>query len=168
MDGSRNAKPHLKTKQHIPSPKLRRARDKKAYRRFRCAFSDDIWFTFRVTVQPRTSFAAVHESRCGTSRASRDVRLESAKWEKADIDQVAINQPRFYESTPYKPRLSWRGSLFVGPRASWGNCPTPHQRGQGSPARGAEGPRGRGMDDPPTGWTDRGGRLLIRVCKKSV
>jgi hypothetical protein len=25
----------------------------------------------------------------GTSRTSRDVRLESAKWAKADIDQVA-------------------------------------------------------------------------------
>jgi hypothetical protein len=27
-DGSRNAKPHVKTKQHIPSPKLRLVRDK--------------------------------------------------------------------------------------------------------------------------------------------
>jgi len=26
----------------------------------------------------------------GTSRTSADVRLESAKWAKADIDQVAI------------------------------------------------------------------------------
>jgi hypothetical protein len=32
---------------------------------------------------------AVHESGCGTSQTSRDVRLESAKWAKADIDQVS-------------------------------------------------------------------------------
>ena len=31
-------------------------------------------------------FAAVHESGFGTSRTSGDVRLESAKWAKADID----------------------------------------------------------------------------------
>src|SRR6516162_9498003 len=59
----------------------------------------------------------------GTSRISGNVRLESANWVKAGIDQVARHQPRFYESTPYKPRLSWRGSLFVD------------QRGQGYPAR---------------------------------
>ena len=28
----------------------------------------------------------------GTSRTSRDVRLESAKWTKADIDQVAVDK----------------------------------------------------------------------------
>jgi len=37
-----------------------------------------------------TLFAAVHESEFGTSRTSRNVRLESAKWAKADIDQVAV------------------------------------------------------------------------------
>ena len=31
-------------------------------------------------------FAAVHESAAGTSRTSRDVRVESAKWTKADIE----------------------------------------------------------------------------------
>src|SRR5262245_45784959 len=37
-----------------------------------------------------TSIPAVHESVPGTSRTPRDVRLESAKWGKADIDQVAV------------------------------------------------------------------------------
>lgn len=30
-------------------------------------------------------FAAVHESACGTFRTSRDVRLESAFWVKAEV-----------------------------------------------------------------------------------
>ena len=29
---------------------------------------------------------------CGTSRTSRDVRIESAKWAEAGIDQVAITK----------------------------------------------------------------------------
>jgi hypothetical protein len=33
-------------------------------------------------------FAALHKSVAGTSRTSGNVRLESAKWEKADIDRV--------------------------------------------------------------------------------
>jgi hypothetical protein len=33
-------------------------------------------------------FAAVHESQSGPSRTSSDVRPESAKWAKPDIDQV--------------------------------------------------------------------------------
>src|SRR5215831_16856412 len=61
----------------------------------------------------------------GTSLASRDVRLESANWAKADIHQVARHQPRFYESRPTSP-VSRGGALCSsGPRASWGNCPTP-------------------------------------------
>jgi hypothetical protein len=39
---------------------------------------------------PYTPIAAVHESADGTSRTSRDVRLESAKWVKADIHQIAV------------------------------------------------------------------------------
>jgi len=38
-------------------------------------------------------FAAVRESGCSTSRTSGDVRPESAKWAKADIDQVAVSNP---------------------------------------------------------------------------
>jgi len=38
---------------------------------------------------PSDRIAAVHESGYGTSRTSGDVRLESAKWNKADIDWVA-------------------------------------------------------------------------------
>src|SRR5262245_35314380 len=49
---------------------------------------------------PRLSpLAALHESDPGTSLTSRDVRLESAKWAKADIDRVAHHQLRFYEYT---------------------------------------------------------------------
>src|SRR5262249_25407243 len=71
----------------------------------------------------------------GTSLASRDVRLESANWAKAGIDQVARHQPRFYESTPTSP-VSRGGALCSsGPRASWGNCPTPLDAAQGYPAR---------------------------------
>jgi hypothetical protein len=32
----------------------------------------------------------VHESGVGTSRTSADVRLETAKWAKAYIDQVGV------------------------------------------------------------------------------
>jgi hypothetical protein len=39
---------------------------------------------------------------CGTSRTSRDVRLESAKRAKADIGQVTFTN-RFYEYRPYPP-----------------------------------------------------------------
>jgi hypothetical protein len=35
-------------------------------------------------------FAAAHESGCGTSRTWRDVRPESAKPAKADIDQPSL------------------------------------------------------------------------------
>jgi hypothetical protein len=42
-------------------------------------------------------FAALHMSACGTSRTSRDVRLESAKGAKADIDPGRYHQSRFYE-----------------------------------------------------------------------
>ena len=45
---------------------------------------------------PYTLIAAVHDSADGTSRTSRDVRLESAKWAKADTDHVS-HQTRFYE-----------------------------------------------------------------------
>jgi hypothetical protein len=45
-------------------------------------------------------FAAVHESAVGTSRASRDVRLKSAKSARADIDRVAVTT-RFYEYTAF-------------------------------------------------------------------
>jgi hypothetical protein len=31
----------------------------------------------------------------GTSRTSQDVRLESAKWGKADLDQVAVTNRNF-------------------------------------------------------------------------
>jgi hypothetical protein len=37
----------------------------------------------------------------GTSRASRNVRLESAKWARADIDQVVVTDSRFYEYTSF-------------------------------------------------------------------
>jgi hypothetical protein len=45
-------------------------------------------------------FAALHESVPGTFRTSGNVRLESANWAKAGIDQVAHHQLRFHEYTP--------------------------------------------------------------------
>jgi hypothetical protein len=36
----------------------------------------------------------------GTSRTSGDVRLESAKWAKADIDQVAVTNRNFMSTRP--------------------------------------------------------------------
>ena len=39
-------------------------------------------------------------NKIGTSRTSENVRLESAKWAKADIDQVAVSNRDFYEYTP--------------------------------------------------------------------
>jgi hypothetical protein len=36
----------------------------------------------------------------GTSRTSRDVRLESTMWVKADIDRVAVTDSRFFEYAP--------------------------------------------------------------------
>ena len=40
-------------------------------------------------------FVAVHESLVGTSQSLRNVPLESAKWAKADIDQVAVTNRDF-------------------------------------------------------------------------
>jgi hypothetical protein len=45
-------------------------------------------------------FATLHESVPGTSRTARDVRLESAKWAKADIDQIAVTNRDFIVYTP--------------------------------------------------------------------
>jgi hypothetical protein len=36
----------------------------------------------------------------GTSRTSRDVRLESAKWSKADVDQIAVTNRDFMSTRP--------------------------------------------------------------------
>src|SRR2546421_9960716 len=36
----------------------------------------------------------------GTSRTTRDVRLESAKWAKADIDQIAVTNRDFISTRP--------------------------------------------------------------------
>jgi hypothetical protein len=38
----------------------------------------------------KVQFAALHMSLNGTSRTSGEVRLESAKWTKVDIDELAI------------------------------------------------------------------------------
>jgi hypothetical protein len=42
----------------------------------------------------------------GTSRTSRDVRLESAKWAKADIDQATVTNRDFMSARPsdYQPQ----------------------------------------------------------------
>src|SRR5215510_10931658 len=37
---------------------------------------------------------------CGTSRTSENARLESAKWAKADIDQVAVTNRDFMSTRP--------------------------------------------------------------------
>jgi hypothetical protein len=36
----------------------------------------------------------------GTSRTSQDVRLESAKWGKADLDLVAVTNRNFMSTRP--------------------------------------------------------------------
>src|SRR3954471_17585831 len=41
----------------------------------------------------------------GTKRTSQDVRLESAKWGKADLDQVAVTNRNFMNTRP-NARLS--------------------------------------------------------------
>jgi hypothetical protein len=58
----------------------------------------------------------------GTFRSSQDVRLESAKWDKADIDQVAVTNPDFTSTRP-RSRLFARavGSLVRDTRAN-GAC----------------------------------------------
>jgi hypothetical protein len=45
-------------------------------------------------------FVAVHGSLVGTFRTSQDVRLESAKWGKADLDQVAVTNRNFMSTRP--------------------------------------------------------------------
>src|SRR5262245_47513740 len=50
----------------------------------------------------------------GTSRTSRDVRLESAKWAEADIDQVAAPNRAFMSARPsasYVEPLSSPGAV---------------------------------------------------------
>ena len=80
--------------------------------------------------------------RYGTSRTSRDVRLESAKWGKADIDQVAVANCDFMSTRPTSP-VSRGGAL-----CSW--------------ARGRAG----GIVPPPTSVARGTQRVLISVCQK--
>src|SRR5262245_30725938 len=53
-----------------------------------------------------SSYAAMHDSVRGTSRTSGDVRLESAKWVKADIDRVAVAYPLIRSSKAASRRAS--------------------------------------------------------------
>jgi hypothetical protein len=46
----------------------------------------------------------------GTSRTSQDVRLESAKWGKADLDQIAVTNRNFMSTRPY--HRTWADYLF--------------------------------------------------------
>ena len=63
-----------------------------------------------------TLFAAVHEFDVGTSRTSQDVQLESAKWGKADIDQVVVTNRNCMSTRPDHGR--GRGSSCAG-RMRW-------------------------------------------------
>ena len=49
--------------------------------------------------------AATAQTASGTSRTSQDVRLQSAKWGKADLDQVAVTNRNFMSTRP-NARLS--------------------------------------------------------------
>ena len=84
-------------------------------------------------------FAAQHMSLNGTSRTSGDVRLESAKWTKADIDQVAVTRD-FYEYTSFcNGPVDVKCSPIVTPPSSrfcpWSTLRPPHYavRGSGEP-----------------------------------
>jgi hypothetical protein len=77
----------------------------------------------------------------GTSRTSRDVRLESAKWAKADNDPGRCHQSRFYEYTPFcnGPGDVKSPRVIVSPPSSrfcpWSTLRPPHcaVRGSGEP-----------------------------------
>ena len=56
-------------------------------------------------------------SACGTSRTSRDVRLESAEWGKADIDQIAVASRDFMSTHPKSPWTAPGG--WPSPRDFW-------------------------------------------------
>ena len=45
-------------------------------------------------------FSAAQNDAIGTFRTSQDVRLESAKWGKADLDQVAVANCDFMSTRP--------------------------------------------------------------------
>jgi hypothetical protein len=51
---------------------------------------------------------------CGTFRTSQDVRLESAKWAKADTDQVTVTNCDFMSTRP-KERRALVGLVRVRP-----------------------------------------------------
>ena len=59
----------------------------------------------------------------GTSRTSQDVRLESAKWGKADLDQVAVTNRNFMSTRPQsrtwaqQPVCRHDVVIHAGPRA---------------------------------------------------
>jgi hypothetical protein len=50
-----------------------------------------------ISIQVRLEWRT---SGCSTSPTSRDVRLESAKWAKADIEQVAVTNRDFVSTCP--------------------------------------------------------------------
>ena len=71
----------------------------------------------------------------GTSRNSGDVRLESEKWAKADIDQMAVTNRDFMSTRPSN-RLEGKGSSAAGlpllPRLARPTLPLRTQSGTGT------------------------------------
>jgi hypothetical protein len=59
----------------------------------------------------------------GTFRTSQDVRLESAKWGKADLDQVAVTNRNFMSTRP-RTRNSAKGDLIKALARLPENCCT--------------------------------------------
>jgi hypothetical protein len=61
-------------------------------------------------------FAAVHESESGTSRTSGDVRLEFAKWAKADrsVSSIAIGLSKKQQLTELSRKIDARSAAAVG------------------------------------------------------
>ena len=56
----------------------------------------------KKSVSRLASLIADFCNKIGTSRTSQDVRLESAKWGKADLDQVAVTNRNFMSTRPSK------------------------------------------------------------------
>jgi len=54
----------------------------------------------------------------GTSRTSRDVRLQSAKWGEADIDQVAVSYRDFMSTRPRSRTVQLALLLHSPPRST--------------------------------------------------
>jgi hypothetical protein len=85
-----------------------------------CTQRPDTWLHPNASRKRQIPLASRAPSIHGTSRTSRDVRLESEKWAKADVDQVAVTNPVFMSTRPRLGSIESSAST-PSPRRNAGN-----------------------------------------------